>query len=44
MEWTKQVLTRFEEPLKQDGILGVVAISQFPYNFDVNVWRAFCEL
>ncbi|KAJ8426820.1 hypothetical protein Cgig2_022601 [Carnegiea gigantea] len=39
MEWTKRVLTRFEEPLKQASIFGV-----FPYHFDANVWRAFYEL
>ena len=44
MEWTKRVLTRFEEPLKQAGIFGAVGVSQFPYHFDANVWRAFCEL
>ena len=36
--------TRFEEPLKQASIIGAVGISQFPYHFDANVWRAFCEL
>ncbi|KAJ8439010.1 hypothetical protein Cgig2_028456 [Carnegiea gigantea] len=44
MEWTKRVLTRFEETLKQVGIFGAVGVSQFPYHFDANVWRAFCEL
>ncbi|KAJ8423893.1 hypothetical protein Cgig2_006230 [Carnegiea gigantea] len=44
MEWTKRVLTRFEEPLQQAGIFGAVGVSQFPYHFDANVWRAFCEL
>ena len=44
MEWTKRVLTRFEEPLKQAGIFGAVGVSQFSYHFDANVWRAFCEL
>jgi len=43
MEWTKRVLTCFEEPLQQVGIFGAVGVSQFPYHFDVNVWRAFCE-
>ncbi|KAJ8438299.1 hypothetical protein Cgig2_015042 [Carnegiea gigantea] len=44
MEWTKRVLTHFEEPLKQAGIFGVVGVSQFPYHFDANVWWAFYEL
>ena len=44
MEWTKRVLVRFEEPLKQAGIFGAVGVSQFSYHFDANVWRAFCEL
>ncbi|KAJ8434538.1 hypothetical protein Cgig2_004304 [Carnegiea gigantea] len=44
MEWTKRVLTHFEEPLKQAGIFGVVGVSQFPYHFDANVWWASCEL
>ncbi|KAJ8433132.1 LOW QUALITY PROTEIN: hypothetical protein Cgig2_004870 [Carnegiea gigantea] len=44
MEWTKRVLTRFEEPLKQAGIFGVVGVSQFPYHFDANVWQAFGKL
>ncbi|KAJ8433641.1 LOW QUALITY PROTEIN: hypothetical protein Cgig2_026821 [Carnegiea gigantea] len=39
IEWTKRVLTRFEESLKQVGIFGT-----FPYHFNANVWRAFCEL
>ena len=41
MEWTKQVLVPFEEPLQQAGISGVI---QFPYHFNTNVWMAFCEL
>ncbi|KAJ8423333.1 hypothetical protein Cgig2_021289 [Carnegiea gigantea] len=32
------------ETLKQAGIFGAVGVSQFPYHFDANVWRAFCEL
>ncbi|KAJ8432611.1 LOW QUALITY PROTEIN: hypothetical protein Cgig2_032892 [Carnegiea gigantea] len=44
MEWTEQVLTRFEEPLKQAGIFSANGVSQFPYHFDANVWRDFCEL
>ncbi|KAJ8427651.1 hypothetical protein Cgig2_010664 [Carnegiea gigantea] len=32
------------KPLKQTGIFGAVGASQFPYHFDTNVWRAFCEL
>jgi len=44
MEWTKRVFVRFEEPLKQAGIFGAVGVSQCPYHFDANVWRAFCEL
>jgi len=42
-EWTKRVLTRFEEPLQQAGIFGVVGVSQFQYHVDAYVWRAFCE-
>ena len=38
------MLVRFEEPLKRVGIFGVVGVSQFPYHFDANVWRSFCEL
>ena len=38
------MLTRFEELLKQVGIFGAVGVSQFPYHFDSNLWRAFCEL
>jgi len=37
MEWTKQVLVHFEEPLKWAGIFGAVGVSQFPYHFDANV-------
>ncbi|KAJ8443399.1 hypothetical protein Cgig2_018832 [Carnegiea gigantea] len=44
MDWTKRVLARFEEPLKQDGVFGAVGVSQFPYHFDANIWRAFCKL
>jgi len=44
MEWTKRVLVRFEEPLKQASIFGAVGVSQFSYHFDAHVWRAFCEL
>ncbi|KAJ8425617.1 hypothetical protein Cgig2_005296 [Carnegiea gigantea] len=36
MEWTKRVLTHFEEPLKQAGIFGAVGVSQFSYHFDAN--------
>ncbi|KAJ8422645.1 hypothetical protein Cgig2_030324 [Carnegiea gigantea] len=44
MVWTKRVLIRFEEPLKQTSIFGAVGVFEFPYHFDTNVWRAFCEL
>ena len=44
MVWTKRVLIRFEEPLKQTDIFGAVGVSEFPYRFDIHVWRAFCEL
>ena len=37
MEWTKGVLVRFEEPLKQAGVFGAGSVSQFPYHFDANV-------
>ncbi|KAJ8429262.1 LOW QUALITY PROTEIN: hypothetical protein Cgig2_027543 [Carnegiea gigantea] len=41
IEWTKRVLTSFEEPLKQAGIFGAVCVSQFSYHFDRNAWRPF---
>ncbi|KAJ8422773.1 LOW QUALITY PROTEIN: hypothetical protein Cgig2_014321 [Carnegiea gigantea] len=41
IEWTKQALVCFEEPLKGASIYGAVGVSQFPYHFDAN---AFCEL
>jgi len=44
MEWTKRMLIRFEEPLKQAGIFGAVGVSQFSYHFDANIWRPLCEL
>jgi len=44
MEWTKRVLTHFEEPLKQAGIFDAIGVSQFLYHFNANVWRPFCEL
>ncbi|KAJ8420352.1 hypothetical protein Cgig2_004353 [Carnegiea gigantea] len=35
---------KFQGPLQQDGIFGVFSVSQFPYHFETNVWRSFCEL
>ncbi|KAJ8431097.1 hypothetical protein Cgig2_007513 [Carnegiea gigantea] len=31
-------------PALHAGIFGAVGVSQFPYHFNTNVWRAFCEL
>ncbi|KAJ8443398.1 hypothetical protein Cgig2_018831 [Carnegiea gigantea] len=36
MEWTKRVLTRYEEPLKQAGVFGAIGVPQFPYHSDAN--------
>ena len=44
IEWTKRILTRFEEPLKRAGIFGAIGVSQFSYHFHANLWWAFCEL
>ncbi|KAJ8427015.1 LOW QUALITY PROTEIN: hypothetical protein Cgig2_013333 [Carnegiea gigantea] len=44
MEWVVYILTEFKGKLKQPGIFGAVGVSQFPYHFNCDVWRAFCEL
>jgi len=43
-EWTKTLLIRFDELLKQAGIFGAVGVSQFSCHFDANVWQAFYDL
>ncbi|KAJ8439281.1 hypothetical protein Cgig2_016829 [Carnegiea gigantea] len=43
MEWTAYILAEFEGTL-QAGVFGAVGVSQFPYHFNCDVWRAFCEL
>ncbi|KAL6225757.1 hypothetical protein ACLB2K_004606 [Fragaria x ananassa] len=44
MEWTELILAKFESILNQAGIYGVVGISQYPYHYCPNVWKAFLEL
>ena len=44
MEWTEFILANFEDVLNQAGIYGAVGVSQYPYHFCSNVWKAFLEL
>jgi len=44
IEWTEYILKYFKHTLSSADIYGAVGISYYPYHFDRNVWRAFCEL
>jgi len=37
-------LKHFEHTLRLLGIYGAAGVSCYPYHFDRDVWRAFCEL
>ncbi|KAJ8424394.1 hypothetical protein Cgig2_006316 [Carnegiea gigantea] len=43
IEWTEYIFKHFEHTLRSAGIYGVVGVSNYPYHFDRDVWRAFCE-
>jgi len=44
IEWTEYILKHFELTLSSANIYRAVGISCYPYHFDRDVWRAFCEL
>ncbi|KAJ8425340.1 hypothetical protein Cgig2_030499 [Carnegiea gigantea] len=44
IEWTEYILKHFEHTLRSVGIFEAVGVSCYPYHFDRDVWRAFCEL
>ncbi|KAJ8448608.1 LOW QUALITY PROTEIN: hypothetical protein Cgig2_010495 [Carnegiea gigantea] len=44
IEWTEYILKHFEHTLRSANIYGAVGVSCYPYHFDRDVWRAFCEL
>lgn len=44
LEWTRAILDTFANTLHNAGIYGGVAVSRYPYEYNRNVWRAFCEL
>ena len=44
IEWTERILKHFEHSLRSTSIYSVVGVSCYPYHFDRDIWRAFCEL
>ena len=44
IEWAEYILKHFEHTLRSTSIYGAVGVSCYPYHFDRDVWRAFCEL
>ncbi|XP_024027347.1 uncharacterized protein LOC112093356 [Morus notabilis] len=44
MEWTAKIISRNRNVLKRAEIYDAVAVAQYPFSHNCNVWRAFAKL